>query len=447
MAERPHTGSDIVAYKFLLLSLGNILGAAIAGPLADASATHAIFLIAAPLAAQAAITPLMGWFPEIRLPPEQRGFRVDKLHKHAPLVRFIAVMSAGAALVAGASFCADGTQAIVSITVLPSLIIAGVFLLPRTLLRVNMYLMLHNVLRLDISAAMDYYYTASSSCVPNGPAFTYTFYSTFATIVGNAATLVGIALFQRYLSGGTYRRAMVVTTVLKIGAAFFDLAVVTRFGARFGISDRVLFTLGDAVAGPLVEVLNVMPAVVLTSKSCPRGMEASVYALLVSFGNLGSSISRTLGDELFNLLRIRSVTPCDFSRLPVAIVIASIALPALIIPLIFFLIPDARMTDVGLGDNDDSTGVDDAVRAAAEAADVEAGVADGAKTTGHDGQAGLLDPADPAVDVEGDGDTEVKEKAEAEVKEKAEAEVKEKAEDGGSGDEAVPLRASGEATA
>lgn len=35
--------------------------------------------------------------------------------------------------------------------------------------------------------------------------------------------------------------------------------------------------------------LDFMPAVVLTSASCPKGMEATVYSLLAGFQNFGTS--------------------------------------------------------------------------------------------------------------------------------------------------------------
>lgn len=82
----------------------------------------------------------------------------------------------------------------------------------------------------------------------------------------------------------------------------------------------------------------------LTSKLCPKGMEASVYALLASYQNLGGNIARCLGVALIELLQIKTDT-CQFQQLPLAIFIAHILLPLTVVPLVFFLIPDANMTD------------------------------------------------------------------------------------------------------
>lgn len=73
-------------------------------------------------------------------------------------------------------------------------------------------------------------------------------------------------------------------------------------------------------------------------------MEASVYALLASYQNLGSSVARSVGVALIDFLHINT-EKCEFRGLPMAIFIAHVALPLLVVPLVFILIPDAKMTD------------------------------------------------------------------------------------------------------
>lgn len=172
-----------------------------------------------------------------------------------------------------------------------------------------------------------------------------TYYVTYANLVGSIASIVGVALFQRYLSRGKFRVAFWTTGLVKLAASLFDFAIVKRYNRHLGISDRAFFMMGDAIIVQVVGMLELMPAVVLTSKVCPPGMEASVYALLVSYQNLGGGVSSTLGVALIEFLKIDTKAPCNFSRLPLGILIAHVFLPALSFPLVFFLIPDARMTD------------------------------------------------------------------------------------------------------
>lgn len=69
-----------------------------------------------------------------------------------------------------------------------------------------------------------------------------------------------------------------------------------------------------------------------------------MYALLASYQNLGSNIARCLGVALIEMLQIKTDT-CQFQQLPLAIFIAHVALPLCVVPLVFVLIPDAKMTD------------------------------------------------------------------------------------------------------
>jgi hypothetical protein len=97
-------------------------------------------------------------------------------------------------------------------------------------------------------------------------------------------------------------------------------------------------------------MMDFMPAVVLTSASCPKGMEATVYALLAGFQNFGSNVAREIGVGLLNYLQIQTNEPCNFERFPFAIVLAHIIVPSFCIPLIFVLIPDKLMTEKLLED-------------------------------------------------------------------------------------------------
>lgn len=172
-----------------------------------------------------------------------------------------------------------------------------------------------------------------------------TYYVSYANLIGSFASVVGVILFQVYLRGGKFRTAFLCAGIVKVAASFFDFVIINRYNRKIGISDSVFFTLGDAVIYQVILRVELMPAIVLTSKVCPRGMEASVYALLVSFQNLGLGVSRTVGDGLIHALGIRTTHPCNFDNLPLAVLIAHVALPSLIFPLIFILIPDYRMTD------------------------------------------------------------------------------------------------------
>jgi hypothetical protein len=88
-----------------------------------------------------------------------------------------------------------------------------------------------------------------------------------------------------------------------------------------------------------------MPALVLTSKLVPKGLESTVYALLAGFQNFGGTVSSQIGLYATQAAGIRTTAPCDFTNLGSLVLVAHCLLPLLAVPLTFVLIPDKKMTD------------------------------------------------------------------------------------------------------
>lgn len=94
-------------------------------------------------------------------------------------------------------------------------------------------------------------------------------------------------------------------------------------------------------------MMDWMPAIVLTSKLCPTGVESTVYALLAGFQNFGASVASALGVLALDIGGIK--TPAknlcspdnlhNFDNLTWLILFSHVLLPLLTIPLTFWLIP------------------------------------------------------------------------------------------------------------
>lgn len=346
MVSKPESGSDLVTYVWALYMVGTFLGSVIAGPMADHTNPRYIFLICLPLAAQVIFPVAAGWLPEERIPPEQSGFRRDKIAAHPDLFKLSTMMTISALIVGTSALFGSGSvQSSVSVATAIVLCVLGHVWLPPMLRQANLYMFLSSMLYVSLPGALDYWFTADEACVPDGPHFSFTYYVTYASLVGSLAGGLGVAMFQAFLSRGKFRTAFWTTGLVKLAASAFDIFIVMRYNKKLGIPDKLAFMLGDAMIFQVAYTLDFMPAVVLTSKVCPKGVEASVYALLASYQNLGTNVSRTLGVALIDKLGIKTTVPCDFSNLPKAVLIAHVALPMLIFPLVFILIPDARMTD------------------------------------------------------------------------------------------------------
>jgi len=201
----------------------------------------------------------------------------------------------------------------------------------------------------DISGPLAYYYTANAKCVPGGPGFSYGYYLAVTSIMAGVGGCIGSVLFQK-IQNWRFRTAFCITTLVQVVASLFDLVIINRWNLKAGLSDQATFLFGDAACQQIATMLALMPSVLLNSLLCPRGAEATVYAILAGFQNFGGIVSSVVGVWLTRQLGIQAGTgkggkDCDFSRLSIGIVIAHVLLPIACIPLTFVLVPDWRMDD------------------------------------------------------------------------------------------------------
>jgi hypothetical protein len=114
-------------------------------------------------------------------------------------------------------------QAIYAISAAVLLSIMAFLCLPRQLAMSNFYMFMASVLYINIGGAQDFWFTADEKCVPGGPAFDYTYYNTYTSVVGAFTGWVGIVIFQTFMSGWTFRNLFWVTTLMQVVASAFDL--------------------------------------------------------------------------------------------------------------------------------------------------------------------------------------------------------------------------------
>lgn len=136
--------------------------------------------------------------------------------------------------------------------------------------------------------------------------------------------LIGISIYNRYMSTWKYRTIFIATQLLMVGAGMLDYAFVKRWNLSIGISDKA-FVIGDEVSQsvahgkkntqtestgnvfwwlcsvlssfiqaliPLLRKFSTIPFFVLASKVCPEKCEATLFALLMALSNFGGDVGR-----------------------------------------------------------------------------------------------------------------------------------------------------------
>jgi folate/biopterin transporter len=130
-------------------------------------------------------------------------------------------------------------------------------------------------------------------------------------LVTSVAALFGVWLFQRYFKSVPFRRIFFWSTILSAVLGMTTLILVTHANRAIGIDDH-WFSLGDSVILTVAGEIALMPLLVLAARLCPPGVEATLFALVMSVHNLGGLISHELGAGLTHLL---GVTETQFDRL------------------------------------------------------------------------------------------------------------------------------------
>jgi len=213
--------------------------------------------------------------------------------------------------------------------------------------KINAFFLVQTSLGIGIGGSTFYFYTDTPEQYPEGPHFSTQFFTTVLGLVGSVFSLLGLVIYNKYMHDWNYRSLLILSNVLISILSFLDIIMFTRTNLKWGIPDTV-FVLGSSVSGTIISQWQWMPGVVLLSQMCPKGMEATMYALLAGCHNLGNTLSEYLGAYILDIL---DVNPAglpnegkEFENLWIASVIATI-LPALTLILIPWLIPDKKQTD------------------------------------------------------------------------------------------------------
>ena len=127
----------------------------------------------------------------------------------------------------------------------------------------------------------------------------------------------------------------------------------SRWNRVIGIPDKA-FVICGSILQSMVSTWMWMPGVVLMAQLCPKGMEASMYALLAGCHNIGSSVSQSFGAFMLERLGVnpsgKAGDPGEFENLWIAALISSM-IPMFSLWLIPYCIPDALQTDTIIGEN------------------------------------------------------------------------------------------------
>ncbi|MEH2397431.1 folate/biopterin family MFS transporter [Nostoc sp.] len=140
-------------------------------------------------------------------------------------------------------------------------------------------------------------------------------------LVTSFASLAGVWIFQRFLKSIPFRVIFAWSTVLSSILGMTMLLLVTHTNRRLGIDDH-WFSLGDSVVLSVMGQIAFMQVMVLAARLCPSGVEATLFALLMSVFNSAGSVSRAFGALITYWL---GITATNFESLWLLVLITNLS--------------------------------------------------------------------------------------------------------------------------
>src|SRR4028119_2205345 len=140
-------------------------------------------------------------------------------------------------------------------------------------------------------------------------------------LVTSIAALAGVWLFQRFLKTVPFRVIFGWSTVLATALGMTTLLLVTHANRALGIDDQ-WFSIGDSLILTVIGQIAYMPVLVLSARLCPPGVEATLFALLMSITNLAGLLSHEGGALLTHLL---GITDRNFDNLWLLVIITNLS--------------------------------------------------------------------------------------------------------------------------
>ncbi len=135
------------------------------------------------------------------------------------------------------------------------------------------------------------------------------------------AGLLGVWMFQRFLKGVPMRKLFFWTISLSTLLGLTSLILITHFNRQLGISDQ-WFSLGDSLVLTIAGRIAYMPILVLAARLCPEGIEATLFAVLMSVLNIAALSSYQLGALLTHWL---GVTETNFEHLALLVMVTNLS--------------------------------------------------------------------------------------------------------------------------
>lgn len=130
-------------------------------------------------------------------------------------------------------------------------------------------------------------------------------------LVTSLATLGGVVVYNQYLKRVPIKSILFWSTIASFPLGMLPVLLLTHVNRELGIPDQALI-FGDDIALAALGEIAFLPTLVLAARLCPPGVEAVLFATLMSVFNGAGTVGTELGALLTKLF---GVTDSNFDNL------------------------------------------------------------------------------------------------------------------------------------
>jgi len=353
--EKPEHGPNLMTYVWFGMQVGGVFAVLGSGVAIARFGPRALYVIAVLPAALVLLPVALNYLQEKPLTSQQAADVWAHFASQGETVVLCGIMLFGTLTLTVVDLTVQDTAAAAAAAIIVALVVLIGFslLLSPTIAKFNAFSLIQSSLTFQLGGAAFYFFTDTPEQYPEGPHFSPFFFNSVVGVVTASVSLIGIYTYQRYMTTWKYRSIFIVTNLGFTFLCLPDLLMYSRYNLVLGIPDHA-FMLGAAVAQSIVGAWQWMPQVVILANLCPKGMEATMYALLAGSHNLGNTIGSNCGALMLDWLGCTpSGVPGEsdkFTNLWKASAI-SCSLPLITILALFWLIPDARQDESLIDDS------------------------------------------------------------------------------------------------
>jgi len=165
------------------------------------------------------------------------------------------------------------------------------------------------------------------------------------SLIGHAMGIVGVVIFRKFLISVSLKKLLFWIIIASVVLSLPTMGLVYGWYEYLGMSPKMFAMADTFISGPLSEIAY-LPLMVLVARICPKGIEATMFALLASVMNIGLALSDLGGAWLVTIFDVHQATDvlaANYTNIDKVLWIAILS-SFLPMPLIRFL-PDIRATD------------------------------------------------------------------------------------------------------